>query len=633
MSEQVMSTESINRGDTQKSPDAELTGKKVQIPNLSNYKHIWRLICYRPWLYLYALLCWILFHNGPLLPGFLVQQFLNALPLAKGLNRELWILLILLIVVALARAVVVYGGGWTDNLFRFTMSALLRRNVLAHILQRPGARAVPMSSGEALNRFRDDSMVIEDLMSWTLDLISQVVFFSVALIILFHISAEVTLLVFVPMLGVILLVRVMQKRLERVREASRTATGSVSGVIGEVFNSVLSIQVAAAEEPVLAHFQQLNAKRRTAMVRDSLTSTMLNSTTSNLTSLGTGLIMVLAAQALQGSQLGLGDLALFLYYLTYVADFTQNTGMVLAQFAQSRVAFRRLEELMQSSQPAQLTASVPLYLRGAIPEITIPQKQAEDRLETLDVTGLSYIHPESGRGISHINLYLERGSLTVVTGRIGAGKTTFLQTLLGLLPADSGAVRWNGQLVADPASFFTPPRSAYTAQLPRLFSATLRENILLGLPEKPGQLDAAIHHAVMEYDLERLENGLETLIGTRGVKLSGGQAQRAAAARMFVRDPELLVFDDLSSALDVETERILWQRLFGQSRHTCLVVSHRRAVLKQADQIIVLKDGRIEDVGKLDTLLERCVEMQRLWQITYEMEKEEGEKPQPREKR
>jgi len=336
--------------------------------------------------------------------------------------------------------------------------------------------------------------------------------------------------------------------------------------------------------------------------------------------------MVLAAQALQGSQLGLGDLALFLYYLTYVADFTQNTGMVLAQFAQSRVAFRRLEELMQSSQPAQLTASVPLYLRGAIPEITVPQKQAEDRLETLDVTGLSYIHPESGRGISHIDLYLERGSLTVVTGRIGAGKTTFLQTLLGLLPADSGAVRWNGQLVADPASFFTPPRSAYTAQLPRLFSATLRENILLGLPEKPGQLDAAIHHAVMEYDLERLENGLATLIGTRGVKLSGGQAQRAAAARMFVRDPELLVFDDLSSALDVETERVLWQRLFGQQSHhsrTCLVVSHRRAVLKQADQIIVLKDGYVEDVGKLDELLERCAEMQSLWHINYGAEKEE----------
>ena len=107
-------------------------------------------------------------------------------------------------------------------------------------------------------------------------------------------------------------------------------------------------------------------------------------------------------------------------------------------------------------------------------------------------------------------------------------------------------------------------------------------------------------------------------MGPRGVKLSGGQIQRAAAARMFVREAELLVFDDLSSALDVETEKLMWERLFarrnGEQAPTCLVVSHRRAALQRADQIIVLKDGRVEDEGRLDELLGRSAEMQRLWQ-------------------
>ena len=108
---------------------------------------------------------------------------------------------------------------------------------------------------------------------------------------------------------------------------------------------------------------------------------------------------------------------------------------------------------------------------------------------------------------------------------------------------------------------------------------------------------------VMEYDIPTLENGLDTVVSPRGVKLSGGQIQRAATARMFVRPAQLYVFDDLSSALDVDTERILWERLFSTRQQTCLVVSHRRPALQRADRIILLKDGEIVQIGKPEDIL------------------------------
>jgi ATP-binding cassette, subfamily B, bacterial len=496
------------------------------------------------------------------------------------------------------------------------MSALLRRNMLERILERPGARAVPHSPGEALSRFRDDAELAEDAISWTLDSIGEGIFAITAVAILFTISAKITLLVFFPLVGVVAIVQSASKRLETYRTASRQATANVTSALGEIFDTAQAIKVAGAEEHIVDYFQTLNEKRRVLMLRDTILSKMLDSTFENTVGIGTGFILILASKSLGTTNFTVGDLALFIYYLAFVTDFTHLFGMFLAHYKQTKVSFERMNTLLQGAPPETLVKHNPLYLTKPVPGLTTPTRVEDNssaKLEILEAIGLAYSYPDTKRGIDRISLSLKRGSMTVITGRIGSGKTTLLRVLLGLLPKNAGEIRWNGDVVEEPASFFVPPRSAYTAQIPQLFSDTLKENILLGLPEENVDLQTAIHTAVMEQDVAELENGLLTTIGTKGVKLSGGQVQRTAAARMFVREAELLVCDDLSSALDVVTERTLWERLFTGRETTCLVVSHRRPVLQRADHIIVLKEGKVEAEGTLQYLLKNCEEMQRLW--------------------
>lgn len=573
------------------------------------------------WQVAIVLLRTLIFAGAPLATGLVTRNYFNAL---GGARPDLQLALsfcAMLLGVAFARLVIIVVDIAIDNSWNTWSRNMMRRNLFEHILRQPGARALPESAGSTISRLRDDipeALMPLRLLAW---LLAYATFGAVALTIMARIDPNMTLAVSAPMLVIVVAAVVTRQRVTTYSRERKRASARVIGFVAQIFSSAQAIKVANAEPRVIEELRRLNEVRRTATLRDAVFTKALDAVFVNAVNIATGVILLVASGRAQS--FSVGDFALFAQYLVGLTELVTRVGEFIVRYRQGQVSYERLTRLLWGAPDTVMTHLSPMPLRTVPPFQRTAAPVAADDLETLDVRGLTFVYAESGRGVRDVSLRLRRGTFTVVTGRVGAGKTTLLRALLGLLPAQSGEVLWNGALVRDPAAFFTPPRAAYTGQAPRLFSESLRDNVLMG---EDGQLETALYNAVLEDDVAAMEKGLATLVGPRGVRLSGGQIQRAAAARMFVRAPSLLVFDDLSSALDVETEAKLWERLqkardvspeskvpSGESS-TILAVSHRRAALMQADQIIVMKDGAIVAQGKLSELLSTSSEMRQLWE-------------------
>lgn len=585
---------------------------------LSFWQYVRKMLAYAPGVSTLHAGLWLAMDLLGLIPAIVVSRLFDRL-VSNASSPGYLPLIGALAAVALGQGILWLAAGTTEVRMRFRMSNFIRRNLLHAILSRIRRRQDPeINVGDTLSRIRQDAYYAADMLDWTDEIIMQGAVQLVVTVVLFVIDWRMAVISLVPMLGVVALVQLARNRLATYRERSSQATGVISGAIGDMLAAVSTIQVSSAEAQVIGRLRFLNRERRSAALVDSIATQTLDCVSTNLAGLGYGVVMLLAAIRIQSNALSVGDFVLFATLFATDVAFFAGLSSYLAQRGQAMVAFERMSALLKGAPAEDLVRRTDLTLGRALPSYRAPDDNARVQLECFEAHGLSVKFGPDRPTLDGVSLSVPRGSLTVVTGPVGDGKSTLLRVLAGLEPVTSGWLTWNGRRIDDPATFLRPPNVGYTAQDPKLFSDTAEANISLGSLLSPETLDAALHSAVVADDVETWPERLDTQIGSRGIRLSGGQRQRLATARMVARCPELLVVDDVSSALDVETERTLWDRLLEDPEATCIAVSHRRPTLLRADQIIVLKDGRVEDTGTLEELLERNEFVQHVWRETGE---------------
>ena len=576
---------------------------------------LWLLARAQPWRYGAAVALWTTIWTMPVIPGLIIAYFFDQL-VDDITVSTVTVVVAATFAYALGRSAMIFLGMRNHGSLLFRAAATMRRNLLVRIYELPGAAALDETPGEIVSRLRDDVEHVIEPFDITVDLIGAAVAGMVSFAILWSIDPVITLVISIP----VIIVAVVSNRtgglVRRYRQQARGATEAITGFLGETFAATKAVKVAGSEHTMLERFAGLNAVRRSMMVRDRTLTAVLEAVFRNTVNLGTGLVLLMAAGRLTttgSAGITIGQFALFVFLLHHVTDASYFVGIFIARAKQGNVSAERIAATMQGEPWDRVYRRTDLGLDGDRPA-PVPVRAEPEPFQRLRVRGLTFRYPGTDNGITDVDLDVGHGEFVVVTGRIGSGKTTLLRTILGLLPADSGTIEWNGRALEDPSLELIPPYAAYTPQVPKLFSMTLEDNLVLGEERDDHLLNESIYISTMRRDIDAMPDGLSTMVGPRGVRLSGGQIQRSASARMLNRRSQLLVLDDVSSALDVQTEQLLWKRLFNaRADVAALVVSHRHAAIAEADRVIVMEHGRVVASGTASELQQSSPEFRAIW--------------------
>ncbi|HEX6383412.1 MAG TPA: ABC transporter ATP-binding protein, partial [Anaerolineae bacterium] len=370
---------------------------------MKTYHYFWQLIRFRPGYYAADVVTISIHFAVSTALGLILRAFFNYLTGATGFSLSLGPVVGLQLAYAVVFALSLAGAALAWINFQYHSFALLIRNMFDRVLAMPGARPLPkgkdgapLSTGQAISTFRDDTEELLGAMVVIDDVTGLIITAGISFTIMLQISPLVTLGTFLPLTVIVFVAQRLGYLVKKYRQVSREATSQVTGIIADMFNATQAIKVGNAEERIIRHFEKLNEQRREAMVKDRVLTQLVDALSHGTVDVGMGLVLLLAAGAMNRGEFTIGDFALFAAYIWPTTQLMRIASRVITRYKQAGVSIQRMETMMQGAPIGAVVAHHPIYMDGNYPEIPFVPKTIEDRLELLEVSGLTYRYPSTG---------------------------------------------------------------------------------------------------------------------------------------------------------------------------------------------------------------------------------------------
>ena len=517
-------------------------------------------------------------------------------------NKSLWPFVAVLIALAVARGVFTFAYRYGLYGMAFKVENQLRNLLFEHLGRLSFSFFDRVQSGQIISRANSDIRSVQMFLAFAPIMAVQFMSFIIAILLMSAISLPLTAITMVALPAVFIVGQRLRKIMFPLSWIVQSRQAEVATVVDENINGIRVVKAFAAERHQINSLGVAAVKLRWANLFQHYARAAHTPFIENLPRVALALVLLIGGRQVIDGTLTIGDLISFNLYIILLQAPFRFIGMLLILGQRAKASAARMYEILDESP--SVTDSP-----GAI---DLPSGNGLIRFDNVSFTyGIETIGDSAGSTSSppilhEFNLVLQPGSITAIVGRTGTGKSTVSRLLMRFYDVESGQITIDGSDVRSLTQSSLRNRVGLVSDEPFLFSTTIKENIAYGMPEATStQIEEAARAAQAHDFICDLKSGYDTVVGERGYDLSGGQRQRIAIARLFLMKPQILIFDDATSSIDVAVEEAIHKNLLTLLKgRTTIIIAHRLSTIALADSVVLIDNGAVVAKGTHSDLME-----------------------------